>query len=109
MKADKDADGIIYDPVSRKILVSCGDAGVLIPISADVDSKTGMADPPVVLGGKPEFLVAAQGMRPRGGRRPWLCRAGVDTREWAGKMICWEPGVIEFPGRPRQRPRRGPQ
>ena len=41
--------------------MSCGDAGVLIPISADVDPKTGKADPPVVLGGKPEFLVAAEG------------------------------------------------
>jgi len=61
VKAAVDADGIIYDPASRKVLVSCGDAGVLIPISADVDPKTGRADPPVVLGGKPEFLVAAEG------------------------------------------------
>ena len=50
VKADKDADGIIYDPVSRKVLVSCGDAGVLIPISADVDPKTGNGRPARRLG-----------------------------------------------------------
>jgi hypothetical protein len=61
VKADKDADGIIYDPSSRKVLVSCGDAGTLIPIPAEVDPKTGKADPPIALGGKPEFLAAAEG------------------------------------------------
>jgi YVTN family beta-propeller protein len=61
VKADVDADGIIYDPASRKVLVVCGDAGVLIPISPDVDPKTGKADAAVALGGKPEFLVAAEG------------------------------------------------
>ena len=43
--ADDDADGITYDPASHKILVVCGDAGVMIPIAADVDPKTGKADP----------------------------------------------------------------
>ena len=61
VKAAEDADGIIYDPVSRKVLVSCGDAGAMIAIPADVDPKTGKADPPVILGGKPEFLAAAEG------------------------------------------------
>jgi hypothetical protein len=61
VKANVDADGIIYDPVSRKILVVCGDAGVLVPISADVDLKSGAADAAVALGGKPEFLAAADG------------------------------------------------
>ena len=56
--ADDDADGIIYDPASHKILVVCGDAGVMVPIAADVDPKTGKADPAVELGGKPEFLAA---------------------------------------------------
>ena len=37
VKADEDADGIIYDPSSDKVLVVCGDAGTLIPISPDVD------------------------------------------------------------------------
>jgi DNA-binding beta-propeller fold protein YncE len=58
VKADDDADGIIYDPASRKVLVSCGDAGVMVPIAPDVDPKSGQADPAVQLGGKPEFLVA---------------------------------------------------
>src|SRR6202043_3921849 len=58
VKADDDADGIIYDPASRKILVSCGDAGVVVPMAPDVDPKAGQADAAVRLGGKPEFLVA---------------------------------------------------
>jgi hypothetical protein len=58
VKAADDADGIIYDPASRKVLVSCGDAAVLVPIAADIDPKAGQADTPVQLGGKPEFLVA---------------------------------------------------
>ena len=61
VKAAVDADGIIYDPVSHKVLVSCGDAGVLVPISPDVDPHSGKADAAVALGGKPEFLVAAEG------------------------------------------------
>lgn len=58
VKAADDADGIIYDAGSNKVLVSCGDAGVLVPIAADVDPKTGQADAAVQLGGKPEFLAA---------------------------------------------------
>ena len=56
--AADDADGIIYDPASGRVLVSCGDANVLIAISANIDPKTGKADPALALGGKPEFLVA---------------------------------------------------
>jgi len=58
VKAEDDADGLIYDPASKKIWVSCGDAAALIPISPDVDPKTGKADAAVALGGKPEFLVS---------------------------------------------------
>jgi DNA-binding beta-propeller fold protein YncE len=58
VKADDDADGTIYDPASRKVLVSCGDAGVVVPIAADIDPKTGQAEAAIQLGGKPEFLVA---------------------------------------------------
>jgi DNA-binding beta-propeller fold protein YncE len=58
VKAEDDADGIIYDPASHKVMVSCGDAGVVVPIAPDVDLKTGQADAAVRLGGKPEFLVA---------------------------------------------------
>ena len=53
-----DADGIIYDPASNKILVACGDSGVLVPIAPDVDPVHGRSGPAVPLGGKPEFLVA---------------------------------------------------
>jgi DNA-binding beta-propeller fold protein YncE len=60
VKADVDADGIIYDPHHNKVLVVCGDAGTLIPISADVDPKSGKADPAIDLGGKPEFLAATE-------------------------------------------------
>jgi DNA-binding beta-propeller fold protein YncE len=56
IKAEQDADGIIYDPASDKVLLVCGDAGVLIPISPAVDPQGGAADPEVELGGKPEFL-----------------------------------------------------
>jgi len=58
VKAADDADGVIYDPASGKVLVVCGDVGVLIPISPDLDLATGKADPAVELGGKPEFLAA---------------------------------------------------
>jgi DNA-binding beta-propeller fold protein YncE len=58
VKAADDADGVIYDPGSRKVLVSCGDAKVMVPISPDVDPKSGQADEPIPLGGKPEFLVS---------------------------------------------------
>jgi DNA-binding beta-propeller fold protein YncE len=57
VKAADDADGIIYDAASGKVLVSCGDAGVLVPIAPDVDPRAGQADAAVRLGGKPEFLV----------------------------------------------------
>jgi len=58
LKAAEDADGVIYDPASGKVLVVCGDAGVMIPISPDVDTTSGKADAAVELGGKPEFLAA---------------------------------------------------
>jgi hypothetical protein len=58
VKAAEDADGVIYDEASGKVLVVCGDAGVMIPISPDLDPATGKADAPVDLGGKPEFLAA---------------------------------------------------
>ena len=58
IKAEPDADGIIYDPASNKVLLVSGDGGVLIPIAPDVDPLGGKADPEVNLGGKPEFLAA---------------------------------------------------
>ena len=58
VKAADDADGVIYDSASGKVLVVCGDVGVLIPISPDLDPAAGKSDPAVELGGKPEFLAA---------------------------------------------------
>ena len=58
IKTAADSDGVIFDPASGKVLVVCGDAGVMIPISPDVDPAAGSADPAVELGGKPEFLAA---------------------------------------------------
>ncbi len=49
-----DADGMAYDPVSKQIFVSGGDAGVVTPIATA--SKT--AAPDIALDGKPEFLVS---------------------------------------------------
>jgi len=54
--AKDDADGIIYDKSTGLILVSCGDAGVLVTLKADADPKTAVIDAPIELGGKPEFL-----------------------------------------------------
>jgi DNA-binding beta-propeller fold protein YncE len=58
IKAEPDADGIIYDRASDKVLLVCGDAGVLIPLSPTVDPQGGSADPEIDLGGKPEFLAS---------------------------------------------------
>jgi DNA-binding beta-propeller fold protein YncE len=58
VKTAEDSDGVIYDPASGKVLVVCGDAGVMIPISPGLDPATGKADAAVELGGKPEFLAA---------------------------------------------------
>lgn len=58
VKAADDADAIAFDPASGMVLVSCGDAGVLVPIAADVDPVNGEAGTPIALGGKPEFLVS---------------------------------------------------
>ena len=58
VKADADADGVIYDPASGKVLVVCGDPGLLIPNTPELDLGTGSADQKVELGGKPEFLAA---------------------------------------------------
>jgi DNA-binding beta-propeller fold protein YncE len=56
--AQKDADGIIYDPASRRVVVVSGDNGVMMSLNPDVDPKTGKIDPPIDLGGAPEFLAS---------------------------------------------------
>jgi len=56
--AQPDADGIIYDNASGLVLVVSGDNGVLMTLKPDLDPKNGTIDPPIELGGKPEFLVS---------------------------------------------------
>jgi hypothetical protein len=53
-----DADGIIFDEASGLVLIVSGDNGDLMSLKSDVDPKTGTIDPPIELGGKPEFLVS---------------------------------------------------
>jgi len=58
LAARPDADGIIFDQASGLVLVVSGDDGVLMTLKPDVDPKTGSIDPPIDLGGKPEFLAS---------------------------------------------------
>jgi DNA-binding beta-propeller fold protein YncE len=53
-----DADGIIYDAEQRKVLAVSGDGDALLTFSPDIDPKSGKLDPPIALGGAPEFLAA---------------------------------------------------
>lgn len=59
--AQPDADGIIYDPGSDRILISAGDSNSLITFKPNIDPKSGKIEAPIMLGGAPEFL-AADGM-----------------------------------------------
>src|SRR5712671_127557 len=56
--AQPDADGIIFDPASGRVLVVSGDKGVLMSIPPDIDPKNGKIDAPIELGGAPEFLAS---------------------------------------------------
>jgi len=56
--AAEDADGIIYDPASKQVLVMCGDAHLMVAIAPDVNPKGGMASATIDLGGSPEFAAA---------------------------------------------------
>ena len=56
--AQPDADGIIFDPASGRVVVVSGDKGVLMSIKPDIDPKSGKIDAPVDLGGAPEFLAS---------------------------------------------------
>lgn len=51
-----DADGIIYDAFTNRILVSAGDSNALLTLDPNIDPKTGKIDTPIALGGAPEFL-----------------------------------------------------
>jgi DNA-binding beta-propeller fold protein YncE len=58
--AAPDADAIIYDPASQRILVFCGDAHRMIAIApnADLKVKGGGVTASIDLGGSPEYAVA---------------------------------------------------
>ena len=56
--AADDADGIIYDRASNRVLAMCGDAHRMVAIAPDVDPASGKAAASVDLGGSPEFAVA---------------------------------------------------
>ena len=51
-----DSDGIIYDAQTDHVLAVSGDGGVLMTFKPDIDPKNGKIDPPIALGGAPEFL-----------------------------------------------------
>lgn len=53
-----DSDGIIYDAALGKVLAVSGDGGVLMTFKPDIDPKQGKIDPPITLGGAPEFLAS---------------------------------------------------
>lgn len=53
-----DSDGIIYDRFANLILAVSGDKGKLMTFNPDIDLQTGRIDPPIDLGGAPEFLAA---------------------------------------------------
>lgn len=58
LKALPDADGIIYDQATDKVLFVSGDGESLLTVSPNVDPMKGKLDEPIKLGGKPEFLAS---------------------------------------------------
>jgi outer membrane protein assembly factor BamB len=58
LKAMPDADGIIYDKATNKVLFVSGDGESLMTVSPNVDPVNGHIDEPIKLGGSPEFLAA---------------------------------------------------
>jgi DNA-binding beta-propeller fold protein YncE len=56
--AQPDADGIIFDSASGRVLVVSGDKGTLMSLKPDIDPKSGKIDAPIDLGGAPEFLAS---------------------------------------------------
>lgn len=53
-----DSDGILYDPAMNLVLAVSGDGNKLMTFKPDIDPSNGKMDPPIDLGGKPEFLAA---------------------------------------------------
>ena len=53
-----DSDGIIYDRAMNLLLAVSGDQNSLMTFKPDIDPVNGKIDPPIDLGGAPEFLAA---------------------------------------------------
>ncbi len=53
-----DSDGIIYDEGQNLVLAVSGDGNKLMTFKPDIDLVNGKIDPPIELGGGPEFLAA---------------------------------------------------
>jgi DNA-binding beta-propeller fold protein YncE len=53
-----DSDGIIYDAKLDRVLAVSGDGGALMTFRPEIDPKNGKIDPPIDLGGSPEFLAS---------------------------------------------------
>lgn len=58
LTAVPDADGIIYDAGTDRVLISAGDSNALLSFSPEIDPQSGKIDPAIPLGGAPEFLSA---------------------------------------------------
>jgi len=58
-----DSDGIIYDPAMDLVLAVSGDGAKLMTFKPSIDPAAGKIDPPIDLGGSPEFLAADDGGR----------------------------------------------
>ncbi len=54
--AQPDADGIIYDAKSDRVIAVSGDGNALMMLRPDVDPKNGKLEATIDLGGSPEFL-----------------------------------------------------
>jgi DNA-binding beta-propeller fold protein YncE len=53
-----DADGIIFDEKSNLVLAVSGDGNELLTLRPNVDPTSAKLDPPIPLGGAPEFLAS---------------------------------------------------
>ncbi|MDQ6708635.1 MAG: YncE family protein, partial [Acidobacteriota bacterium] len=80
--AQPDADGIIFDSASGRVLVVSGDKGVLMSFKPDIDPRNGKIDAPIALQGAPEFLAS-----------------GGDGKVYINLMDKNEVAVVDFPSR----------
>jgi DNA-binding beta-propeller fold protein YncE len=53
-----DADGILYDAKLDRVMAVSGDGNALMVFAPAIDPKDGKIDPPIDLGGEPEFLAS---------------------------------------------------